>query len=163
MVYMAFTRFHDDPARIMKALQQSTSQGLYYLNTPGLGLYPSYIKDAHIIPQKWGGNMRTNAIAIESSLRGLERTLTRDCKESVLPDSGEISYPVYTKELTSESRVIAPVWTMRGIEQPRWESLPFDPQENIYMPLQNNINTRIIEKDGFTSTYGVPQQPFRHK
>ena len=160
---MAFTRFHDDPARIMKALQESTAQGLYQLNTPGLGLYPTYIKDAHIIPQKWGGNLHTNSIAIESSLRGLERTLTRDCKASVLPPSELIDYPVYGKELTSESRVIAPVWNVREIEQNRWDPLGFDPQQNVLIPFTNNTDTRIIEKDQFRSTYGIPQVPFTHK
>ena len=31
---MAFTRFHDDEARIIKQLQQQTDQDLWYLDTP---------------------------------------------------------------------------------------------------------------------------------
>ena len=34
---MAFTRFHDDPSRIQKQLQESTFIGRYQLNTPGQG------------------------------------------------------------------------------------------------------------------------------
>ena len=33
---MAFTRFHDDPARIRKALEESTYAERYFLNTPGV-------------------------------------------------------------------------------------------------------------------------------
>lgn len=33
---MAFTRFHDDPARIRKTLEESTFAQKYYLNTPGM-------------------------------------------------------------------------------------------------------------------------------
>ena len=149
LLYMAFTRFHDDPCRIMKQLQQSTSQGLYYLNTPGMGLYPTYIQDAHIIPQKWGGNYRTNGIAIESSLRGLETTLSHDCNESKLPSSESISYPINTKEITTESRVIAPVWTLRNQETSHWDIPLFDPQENITIPFHSYQDTRILEKDQF--------------
>ena len=34
---MAFTRFHDDPCRINKQLQESTGTGRYMLNVPGNG------------------------------------------------------------------------------------------------------------------------------
>ena len=35
---MSFTRFHDDPARIQKQLQESTDQGNYMINVPGNAL-----------------------------------------------------------------------------------------------------------------------------
>jgi hypothetical protein len=34
--------------------------------------------------------------------------------------------------------------------------LHFDPQENVFMPFFNNLNTRIIEKDRFVSQSTVP-------
>ena len=42
---MSFTRFHDDPARIKKQLQQTTDAGRYILNVPGTGDKPYYIED----------------------------------------------------------------------------------------------------------------------
>jgi len=34
---MSFTRFHDDPARIRKHVEDSTYAERYHLNTPGNG------------------------------------------------------------------------------------------------------------------------------
>mgnify|MGYP005660732585 FL=1 len=53
---MAFTRFHDDPCRIKKQLQESTDIGRWILNVPGQGSKPDYMNDPHIRLQKWGGN-----------------------------------------------------------------------------------------------------------
>ena len=72
---MSFTRFHDDPARIEKQLQESTEQGEYMLNVPGNGVKPCYIKDPFIRMQKWGANLQTNSINLESDLRGITRTI----------------------------------------------------------------------------------------
>ena len=45
---MSFTRFHDDPCRVRKELQESTGPGKYMLNVPGNGAYPSYIVDPQV-------------------------------------------------------------------------------------------------------------------
>ena len=37
---MSFTRFHDDPCRMLKQLQESTDIGFYHLNVPGNGEKP---------------------------------------------------------------------------------------------------------------------------
>ena len=52
---MAFTRFHDDPCRVAKQLQQSTDQGRWILNVPGNGDKPSYMADPQVRIQTWGG------------------------------------------------------------------------------------------------------------
>jgi len=52
---MAFTRFHDDPCRIQKALQESTGPGRYSIDVPGNGISPSYMEDPYIRLQKMGG------------------------------------------------------------------------------------------------------------
>jgi len=46
-----------------------------------------------------------------------------------------------------------PAWTARDLEQVDWYILPLNPQENTCFPFQNNLNTRILEKD-----YHVPIQ-----
>jgi len=76
---MAFTRFHDDEARIIKQLQQQTDQERWYLDVPGNGDKPCFMLDPYIIPQKWGGNLWTQSIDIQSSLLGIDRQLSRDC------------------------------------------------------------------------------------
>ncbi len=143
---MAFTRFHDDPDRIMKHLQESTDQGLYYLNQPGNGDRPSYIKDPSIILQKWGANLHLNRVGVESELLGLNHILSRDDTRKLFTTT-VIDYPIYTKEITSQSRTIAPVWTARDLEQSHRFILPLDPQEHVIPSFDNNISTRILEKN----------------
>ena len=75
---MSFTRFHDDPCRINKQLQESTGLGRYMLNVPGNGSKPIYMDDPFIRMQKWGGNLMTNTVNLESDLMGLSRNSNRD-------------------------------------------------------------------------------------
>jgi hypothetical protein len=63
----------------MKRLQQQTDPGRWILNVPGNGADPCYIEDPQIIIQKWGANLRTNTINLESELRGVSKPLSRDC------------------------------------------------------------------------------------
>jgi hypothetical protein len=41
----------------------------------------------------------------------------------------------------------------KDLEQVDWYYLPLDPQENVCMPFQNNINTRVLEKDYFVRKF----------
>ena len=75
---MSFTRFHDDPYRIKKQLEETTYTGRYMLNTPGQGTDLPFMQDPQLRLQKWGANLRDNAINLESDLRGLTRPLNRD-------------------------------------------------------------------------------------
>ena len=47
-IIMAFTRFHDDPARIQKQLQQQTDQGRWAIDVPGNGDKPCFMLDPQI-------------------------------------------------------------------------------------------------------------------
>jgi len=149
---MANTRFYYDPCRTKKSLQQSTGPGRYILNVPGNGADPCYIEDPQIIIQKWGANLRTNTINLESDLLGVNRKIGRDClgKDSYtsynVPNSA-IQYPSCNNLYTEQSRAIMPAWTARDLEQVDWYTLPLNPQENTCLPFQNNLNTRILEKD----------------
>ena len=152
---MSNTRFFYDPCRTTKQLQQSTDPGRYILNVPGNGDKPSYVEDPHIRMQKWGANLQTNCINVESDLRGMSRQVGRDCLgkdnyETHIAQSQAISYPNCAKLTTEQSRAIMPAWTARDLEQVDWYTLPLDPQENTCMPFLNNMNTRILEKDHFS-------------
>ena len=78
-LYMSFTRFHDDPCRVRKELQESTGPGKYMLNVPGNGDKPCFMEDPFIRLQGWGANLMTNTINLESDLQGLSRSLNNDC------------------------------------------------------------------------------------
>jgi hypothetical protein len=142
---MAFTRFHDDTDKIMKHLQESTDQGLYYLNCPGNGNKPPYIEDPNVILQKWGANLHKNRVEVENNLMGIDVKLTRNVTRKPFKSTA-IVYPNYKKEITCQPRSIMPAWTARNVEQPRWNILPLDPQENCIQPFVS-VSTRILEKN----------------
>lgn len=151
---MAFTRFHDDPGRVSKQLQQSTDQGRWILNVPGNGAKPDYMEDPHIRAQKWGGNLMTNCIDLESELLGVNKKSGKDClgKDEYrmynVP-TAKVEYPSNSKLYTEQSRTIMPAWTARDLEQVDWYDLPLNAQDNTCIPFENNTSTRILEKDYF--------------
>ena len=172
---MAFTRFKYDDCRTKKSLQQQTDPGRWILDVPGNGSNPCYIEDPQIIIQKWGANLRTNTINLESDLLGVNRTLSKDClgKDNYLnynvPNT-PISYPTCNQVFTDQSRATNPAWWYRDLEQVNWYYPPLNPQENTCLPFQNNLSTRILEKDYFTpkrdcvkdgqDSFGLPTNAF---
>ena len=152
---MSFTRFHDDPCRVEKELQESTGPGRYMLNVPGNGSKPCFMEDPFCRLQKWGANLRTDPINLESDLLGLSRSLNRDCigvdeyqRNAVASKS--VKYPSCLPT-TEQPRATDPAWTARDLEQVNWWTLPLDPQEHTCIPFQNNLSTRILEKDYFVA------------
>ena len=150
---MSFTRFHDDPCRIAKQQQESTDQGKWRLNVPGNGDKPCFMIDPSIRLQKWGANLMTDTTNLESSLFGLDRTLSRDCNpqnnyKDTNVSGNAIQYPTCSP-FTDQSRVTNPAWWYRDLEQPNWDFLFLNPQENTCLSFQNNLSTRILEKDKF--------------
>jgi hypothetical protein len=161
---MAFTRFHDDPARISKQLQQQTDPGRWIIDVPGNGDKPCFALDPYIIPQKWGGNMWTNSIDIHSSLLGIDKRVNRDCLEQhkykrQTVYSSPIDYPICDTFLTTEqSRATMPAWTARDLPQNHAYILPNNPQAHTEMPFKSYIDTRILEKNNFKREFEcVPQ------
>ena len=154
---MANTRIFYDPCRTIKNLQQATGPGRHTLNVPGNGETPDYMEDPHIRIQGWGANLRTNCINLESDMRGLTRSLNRDClgkdnyEVNAVPTE-RIRYPSNNQLYTEQSRAIMPAWTARDLEQVDWYTLPLDPQENTCKPFLNNLSTRILEKDYYNKS-----------
>ena len=152
---MSFTRFHDDPCRIKKQLQESTDQGRWILNVPGNGEKPAYFDDPYIRMQGWGGNLMTNTVNLESDLFGLTKKVNKDCLvqddyKRTAVKSSRIEYPTIGT-ITEQPRATNPAWTARDLEQVNWYILPLDPQENVCLPFQNNLSTRILEKDYYVA------------
>ena len=120
---MAFTRFHDDPCRIMKRLQESTDAALYAYNVPGPGNSLPFVEDPHVRLQLWGANRDTDVVRLESSLRGLGKPLSRVMASSTLHPSTP-SFPSLAAEITSAPRADAPAWQLRGRTTPWVAVLP---------------------------------------
>jgi len=147
---MAFTRFKYDPARVNKHLEESTTVGKYHLNTPGNGLANPYIDDPHIILQKWGANLQSNSLSIENELRNLNRPLGRDLNKYKSVNTEMFHFPVKNFDI-DESRSSLPAWLFRGNDSMRLDINMKQTETNI--PFQNNLQTRILEKDYYTSKY----------
>ena len=69
--------------------------------------------------------------------------------DTTVPNNRAITYPVYQKEITEQPRTTHPAWTARDLEQTDWWILPLNPQENVCLPFQNNLDTRKLEKDHY--------------
>ena len=154
---MAFTRFNDDPCRIMKQLQESTDQGRYILNVPGNGDKPCYIDDPYIRLQGWGANLMINSINIENELRGMTQPINKDCsKENNYKYQNNNykmqEYPVISN-ITEQPRATQPAWLLRDVEYINNTILPLNPQENTTLMFPNNLNTRILEKDYYITKF----------
>jgi len=147
---MSFTRFHNDPCRIKKQLLELKQQENYMLSVPGNGTHPCFMEDPYIRLQKWGANLHNNTINLENYLLGLDSKLSKDCIENVkkMPNSNLIMYPS-CQPITEQPRATHPAWTALDMEQNNFQSLYLDPQENTCLPFQNNLNTRLIERDNF--------------
>jgi hypothetical protein len=151
---MAFTRFHDDPARIRKTLEESTFSGRYFLETPGNGVDMPLQLDPQLRLQRWGANMHSNAINLESDFRGLTRKLNRDLVSdnsyrANRAETVDFVYPT-ANPIIDESRATHPAFLYRDLEQTRWEYPWINPQDNVERVFPWNLQTRILEKDNYT-------------
>ena len=155
---MASTRFRDDIARKEDQLRQSTGLCDYMINAPGNGVAPPYMEDPHIRLQKWGANLASNSVALETSLKGLRHSgrdcLGKDEYNRSAPTVGIKQFSSNTTLSTDQPRATNPAWEIRDQETTRYgEPTFFNPQENIFQPFRMNVDTRILEKDHYN-----PQQ-----
>jgi len=156
---MAFTRFHDDPARIRKYVAETSFAGRYMLNVPGLGVNMPFQEDPQLRLQKWGANLTTNTLNLENDLRGLTRKFTKDDVESNEYNKNAVTtHPFMYKSVNPsilESRASHPAWMYKDLEQTRWETPFINPQVNAENKLQSGLQTRILEKDNFVTKVPV--------
>jgi hypothetical protein len=157
---MSFTRFHDDPSRIKKQLDQTTFVGRYMLDVPGAGMDLPFWEDPQVRMQKWGANLHDNYVNLESDLLGMTRKTNRDLvdindfkKQAVTTTKGE--YKNF-KPFVDESRATHPAWMFKTIEQDRWEFPFLNPLNGLDKGFHDNIQTRILEKDTYS---GNPRYP----
>jgi|UniRef100_A0A6C0AKR1 hypothetical protein len=163
---MSFTRFNYDDARTKKNLQQSTGPGRWTLNTPGNGLDLPMVNDPQTRMQRWGANLRSvpngHPIDIDSDLIGLYKVLKKSGEQSrndkPKKKSYPVNYPVYEKTMRFQSRVTHPAWQYLDLEQNHRYPLFLNPQENICKHFENNLNTRLLERDNYVPN--IPDSPY---
>lgn len=141
---MSFTRFHDDPTRIQKQLQELTGVGRYQLMRPGPGTNVPFIEDPHIRLQQWGANLHSNGANLEADLIGVNRKLTHGIQlyDSEKPASYVRPSSNMENSITDESRATHPAWMFRDLEQAHWGYSFHDVQSKTEIPFQYNENAR---------------------
>lgn len=145
---MAFTRTNHDEARTIKRLQQSTDVGRWILNVPGNGTSLPFVEDPHIRVQKWGANLHTNTINLESNLQGRHAILGPDVAQprvTTMP----LQYPRNRDLTTDQSRATLPAFTFRESTRSNPHILLSNPQNHIYNKVP--ISARIVAKSDYES------------
>lgn len=145
---MAFTRTNNDEARTLKRLQQSTDVGRWILNVPGNGIDMPFVEDPHIRIQKWGANLHTNAVNLESNLQGRHTILGPDLIQPRIGSSA-LQYPKSRDLTTDQSRATLPAFTFRESTRNNPHILLSNPQDHVYNKVP--INTRIVAKSEYES------------
>ena len=154
---MSFTRCYDDKDRINICQDRDVDICKYILNVPGNGNRPSFINDPQIRLQKFGANISSNIVDVNSNLKGIDRQLDRDC----INNADKLSTGLYLRNifpeigssLTEQPRAMLPAWQLRDLEQNNFNYLHSDPQKHTEILFANNISSRILEKDNFKQKY----------
>lgn len=152
---MANTRLRNDPIRIKKEMDIFSFPGKYQLDVPGQGTQMPYVEDPHLRLQYWGANRQSHIVDVEGDLKGYTKKISRDYLntdeyQKFVPTQSEKNvYPNCDKNVTEDTRHVLPPFLFRGIGQDRFEEPFINPQSHIEIPFHNNLQTRIIEKDGF--------------
>ena len=149
---MAFTRFYDDSYRIEKRLDLSTFEGRYQLDRPGPGLDLPFMEDPQMRLQRFGANIHSNSVNLESDLRGMTRKLNRDYSDLNNFQEHQVkTQPAqfYSSQepFVEESRASHPAWMYRVVEPNRWEQPWLNPQANLEKPFHTNVQTRILRRN----------------
>lgn len=155
---MSFTRIHDDPERITQYLEQDYNINRYMLNVPGNGTKPYFIDDPYIRLQKFGGNISQNVVNVNSGLEGVARQLDSNCPNKPNPNNiliqdnfQQMNFPVISSTITHQPRATMPAWELRGLERTDWNYLFTNPQNHAEVLFENNLSSRILEKDSYNS------------
>lgn len=152
---MSFTRFHDDPTRIKKENIETSSTNYYIFNVPNnITTSNVYYNDPHIRMQNCGNTLYKNLINVESELKNINQlTNTRDYTKNTYKNisTPKEKIPIYNvkKTITDESRITHPVFKYREQSLYRPDHLFLNPQENVFLHFENNLDTNILEKDHY--------------
>ena len=158
---MSFTSIRNDKQRIEQKLGEQTFVGRYMLDTPGYGVNTmTFYEDPQIRMQGFGANLCENYINLESDLLGMTRKTNRDLIDINDFKKNAVNAPPMawgvSKPFVDESRATHPAWQYRDIQNNRWEFPILNPLNGIEKRFNENIQTRILEKDYYLPTYPVP-------
>lgn len=152
---MAFTRFHDDVCRINKYVEESTAPGRYVFGTPGPGSHVPFETNPYYRLQKYGANLTSNSLNVESDLLGMTRPLSHDCYNY---KTNAVDYKTVYQHLgtqhsnVEESRSVLPAYMIldKDVTEYRFTQLYRDAQRGAKSDFFfNNNSSRVQTKEVF--------------
>lgn len=154
----AMTRYRHDAAKMIENNEIATGPGRYMLEAPFRYGNAAFIAEPTVLNQKWGAahDMNSTKTAVESDLtnrgRPSARTLCGQWQPTApnqLTPMPEVNWPRNWERLTD------PASTLRGTGWNRWEWLCQNPQENVMIPFEHGVESRLAAKDGYLDSLGV--------
>ena len=145
-----------DGCKTSDDLRVTTGPGRYQLDAPPQYCNAAYAPEPTVRLQKWGaaqnaGYMKTD---VESDLFNINRPTTKNVCGNYDPKSNKINAVNVTPAKEESfpntfSRLVDPPCTLRGSGVNRWEWLCENPQENVMIPFDWAVTTRLQSKDQF--------------
>lgn len=146
---MAFTRFHDDPCRIAKELQEGADVSAYYLQVPGNGPAPPYMASPGYRLQQWGANLFRDPISVQNIITDRDRRLGGDCHLLQKVPEARPDYPT-CRSGPAISRAIEPAFLLRCRENSYWERPLPRPGCSVVAPRPPiGLSARLAQRDQF--------------
>lgn len=171
---MSFNRLPYDVCSYEYELAQTLGPGIYNLSTPSNSCMPCHADDPYIRLQSQGVSIskKSPLIDIDSELLGLTRNISKCPSRQYLPsdninqcgaqadatslcqknaklciDNSELYNFKDCFNKTEDTRLSNPPITLHGTGWNRWEWLWSDPQYNVLVPFDFQINSKIVAKD----------------
>jgi hypothetical protein len=147
-------------------LRVTTGPGRYQLNVPVGYCDASFAPEPTVRQQKWGAslNAQYTKTDVESDLLNLNRPTTKATCNQYNPQSNRMNSA--STETVKESsfpqthtRLVDPPCTGRASGWNRWEWLCDNPQDNVMVPFDNMVTTRLQQKDQFRPCIPTPVDP----
>ena len=155
-----------DGCKTSDDLRVTTGPGRYQLDEPNKYCDACFVTEPTMRQQKWGAplNAQFTKTDVESDLFNINRPTTKTACNSYDPVKNSVNaapkQPV--KECSfpqTFTRLVDPPCTLRSSGWNRWEWLCDNPQESVMVPFDNQITTRLQQKDQFRPCIPKPQDP----
>ena len=150
----SMTRYRHDVAKMVENTEISTGPGRWALGVPNAYGNAAYVPDVTTINQKWGAShiMTSTKTDVESDLKNIGRPSVRTTSGQYEPAHGEsmaarlIPMPEVGFPQTA-SHLVDPPCTLKGTGINRWQYLCENPQENVMVPFEYQMDSRRASKD----------------
>lgn len=157
----ALTRYSSDLPKMIENNEISTGPGRYALGVPNAYGNAVFVPDVTVRMQRWGAShdMSSTKTDVESDLRNLHRPGTRAACGQYNPNTEtprtltampEEAFP------QTHARLVDPPCTLRSSGWNRWEWLCQNPQENVIIPFENNVDSIHSAKDAYYKQLSQP-------